>query len=375
MTEGSRKLHYHILGTEDFRRKGGNFRYPVEVILTIAFLAYLCGARSSRKYEMWGCENIEALKRHGLALPHGIPSHYTFARFFEKMPPELLKNLARRWSDQLVDLPKGSVVALDGKAFKHASTDGIHIPYNVTAWVSEFGFALAERVTDEKSNEITALPKILDELGTSIAECVVTIDAAGCQKEIARKVVEVNHADYVFGLKGNQKTMHDEFLELFDHAMTMYPDRFETDVQTEKNRGRFEERVCTHTDFVEWFPERNEWIGLNGVIMVKETRRTAKKETTDRRLYASSLPMDAKNAQRCVRQHWGVENGLHWTLDVIFDEDKCRLRTGYAAENMSNFRHILVGILKQKSRETGMTVDQLRFKAICSQEFLFDLFF
>ena len=196
------------------------------------------------------------------------------------------------------------------------------------------------------------------------------------RKLSAGSVIAVDgKADYVFGLKGNQKNMHDEFLELFDKCQRQHPNRFATFGTVEKYGGRYERRKCIQTDYVEWFPEIDEWKGLRSVIMVEEDRQTKDGVSHERRLYASSLPLDAERALRCVRGHWGVENGLHWTLDVIFREDDCRSRAENAAENLAIFRHLVVGVLKQKGKELDLSVGDVVFKGICSREFLFSLVF
>jgi len=187
--------------TPECRRMGGNFRHPIYEIITILFLARLRNITSSRKTAIWANENIDELRRHGLELRHGVPSHHTFSRVFAKMPPSVLKALERRWSQELRKRIAGTVVALDGKALKHASTDGVHIPYVVSAWSCKGGFVMGEVKTDEKSNEITALPNLLKTLGRELEGCTVTIDAAGCQKNIARQIVRENGADYILGLK------------------------------------------------------------------------------------------------------------------------------------------------------------------------------
>lgn len=362
--------------TPECRRLGGNFRHPMHEIITILFLARLRNVTSSRKTAIWANENIDELRRHGLELRHGVPSHHTFSRVLAKMPPTVLKALERRWSEELRRRVAGTFVAVDGKALTHASTDGVHVPYVVSAWACEGGFVMGEVKTDVKSNEITALPVLLTTLGRELEGCTVSIDAAGCQKNIARQIVKGNGADYILGLKGNQKNMHGEFLELFDKCRKMYPDRFVEHTTVEKNGGRFEQRHCVQTDYVEWFAEFDQWIGLRSVILVESERSTAKKgAATDRRLYASSLSLDAEKALAGVRAHWGVENGLHWTLDVIFGEDDCRAKADNAAENRSTLLHLAVGVLKQVGKKTGQSVDGVSFKASCSQSFLFDLVF
>ena len=168
---------------------------------------------------------------------------------------------------------------------------------------------------------------------------------------------------------------HDEFLELFDHAMDACPDRFGTYESVEKNRGRFERRKCIQTDYVEWFQDAGKWKGFRSVILVESERMTGKGVTTERRLYTSSLPMNPERALKCVRQHWGIENGLHWTMDVIFGEDRSRFRLEHGPENMSIFRHILVSVLKQKARRLAVSIDTLCAMAIADKTFLLDLAF
>ena len=364
-----------ITGTPETRRTSGNFRHSVREVLTIAVLCELCGGHSARKYAAWGRENEGWLRARGLELPHGVPSHHTFSRVFAVLPPAVLKCLGRRWSQGLRDLDDGEVVAVDGKALKHASTDGVHVPYVVSAWASGAGFVMGELKTDEKSNEITAIPRLLEAIGDEIADCVVTTDAAGCQREVAAVSVDVCRADYVLGLKGNQQNMHDEFLELFDTCQKAFPDRFRDATKVEKNGGRVEVRHCVQTDYVEWFADLPKWRGLRSVIMVESERTTGEGTTSERRLYASSLPMDAENAQRCVRAHWGVENGLHWTMDVVFREDDCRARARNAAENRAILRHLLVAVARRKGAELGLSAGGVCFKAVCSREFLSEMVF
>lgn len=182
-----------ITGTPETRRTSGNFRHSVREVLTIAVLCELCGGHSARKCAAWGRENEGWLRARGLELPHGVPSHHTFSRVFAVLPPAVLKCLGRRWSQGLRDLDDGEVVAVDGKALKHASTDGVHVPYVVSAWASGAGFVMGELKTDEKSNEITAIPRLLEAIGDEIADCVVTTDAAGCQRDESRRPHRAPH--------------------------------------------------------------------------------------------------------------------------------------------------------------------------------------
>ena len=203
---------------------------------SFAFLAQAGGARSVRQVAVWAKENEGRLRDAGLGLPHGVPSRQCLDRVFRKMPPAILRALERRWSSDLRNLEAGSVLAVDGKALRHASADGVHTPYVVSAWACDRGFVVGERKTAEKSNEITAIPGLLDDIASDIRGRVVTIDAAGCQKNIARKVADACAADYVFGLKGNQKNLHGEFLELFDTCRKACPDRFRAFATTDSGR-------------------------------------------------------------------------------------------------------------------------------------------
>lgn len=332
--------------------------HPLDEILTVSLLADVSGAHSYRAYEMWATCHLGWLRGMGLELPNGVPSHDTFARVFRMVDPGLLDCCMRRFNDDYREKLAGEVVAIDGKALCGASSDERTRPYIVSAWADAQGIVLGQVRTMEKSNEITAIPELLKVV--DVRGCVVTIDAIGCQKTIVRQIVRDKGGDYVVALKENQPTLYAEMKELFEKSRTQYPDRFRTHETVEKNHGRFERRTCVQTDFVEWFAELDEWYGLRSVIMVEEERIVGGVSSVERRFYISSLGIDPKEALRIVRAHWGIENKLHWTLDVVFREDACRARAEHAAENLAIMRHIAHQVLGRvkKAHHCGYVVAQ-----------------
>ena len=230
----------------------------------------------------------------------------------------------------------GEVVAIDGKAARGARTaDGKEGLRLVSAWATEQRLVLGQLKTGEKSNEITAIPLLLEFL--ELRGCIVTIDAMGCQREIAAHII-AQKADYLLSLKGNQGVLHEEVGEYFAWAQKTQFKEIEYDYsQTiEKDHGRIEERRCFVTEDTEWFTEKAEWAGLRSFIMVEAAREViGQAATVERRYFISSLGANAKQALRAVRCHWQVENSLHWVLDVAFREDACRTRTGHGPENLA----------------------------------------
>lgn len=232
----------------------------------------------------------------------------------------------------------------------------------VSAWAAEQRLVLGQLKTQEKSNEITAIPLLLELL--ELRGCIVTIDAMGCQREIAAQIIS-QKADYVLSLKGNQGILHEEVAEYFAWARETRFKGIEYDYcQTiEKDHGRIEGRRCWITEDTEWFTEKAEWSGLRSFIMVEAEREVlGQAATVERRYFISSLPADARQALRAVRSHWQVENSLHWVLDVAFREDACRTRTGHAPENLATLRHMAVNLLKQE-RSCKLGVKSKRLKA------------
>jgi predicted transposase YbfD/YdcC len=331
-------------------------------ILVIAVCATICAAETWEEIEEFGQAKESWFKKF-LALPNGIPSHDTFRRVFLRINPKKFQEAFVVWVRGVAQMAEGEVVAIDGKQVRGVRTeDGKEGLRMVSAWASEQRLVLGQLKTAEKSNEITAIPLLLELL--ALKGCIVTIDAMGCQTEIAAQIIK-QEADYVLSLKGNQGTLYEEVEEYFAWAESINYKDVEYDYcrTLEKDHGRIEERRCWVTEDTEWFVEKAEWAGLRSFVMVEAGREVmGQAATVERRYFISSLRADAKQALRAVRGHWQVENSLHWVLDVAFGEDACRTRTGHAPENLATLRHIAVNLLKQE-RSCRLGIKSKRLKA------------
>src|SRR5215216_3590174 len=331
-------------------------------ILVIAVCATICAAETWEEIAEFGHAK-ESWFRKFLTLPNGIPSHDTFRRVFLRLNPKKFQEGFLMWVRSVAEMRDGEVVALDGKQVRGARTpagkEGLRL---VSAWACEQRLVLGQLKTAEKSNEITAIPVLLELL--ELKGCIVTVDAMGCQREVAAQIIS-QEADYVLSLKGNQGLMHEEVAEYFAWAeRTNFKDlKYDYCATLEKDHGRIEGRRCWVTQDIDWFTEKAEWAGLRSFIMVEAEREVlGQTATVERRYFISSLGADAQQALRAVRSHWQVENSLHWVLDVAFREDACRTRTAHAPENLATLRHIAVNLLKQE-RSCKLGVKSKRLKA------------
>jgi len=331
-------------------------------ILVIAVCATICAAETWEEIEEFGRAK-ESWFRKFLALPNGIPSHDTFRRVFLRLNPKQFQEAFVGWVRGVAELSEGEVVAIDGKQVRGARTaDGKEGLRMVSAWACEQRLVLGQLKTAEKSNEITAIPLLLELL--ELKGCIVTVDAMGCQREVAAQII-AQEADYVLSLKGNQGLLHEEVAEYFAWAeRTNFKDlEYDYCATLEKDHGRIEGRRCWVTQDTDWLTEKAQWAGLRSFIMVEAEREVVgQAATVERRYFISSLGADAKQALRAVRGHWQVENSLHWVLDVAFREDACRTRTGHAPENLATLRHIAVNLLKQE-RSCKLGIKSKRLKA------------
>jgi predicted transposase YbfD/YdcC len=266
----------------------------------------------------------------------------------------------------------GQVVPIDGKKLRrsHDKTLGKKAIHMVSAWAAENHVVLGQIKVDDKSNEITAIPQLLDLL--EISGCIVTIDAMGCQKKIARKVVEEKDADYVLALKGNQSGLFEDVKGVFERAQKMRFENCDYHRTEEKGHGRLEVRECWTLSDLEYLASIRslaDWWGLQTVIMVRSERFVDGKKSEESRYYISSLSNNAKQALGAVRGHWGIENKVHWVLDIAFREDECRIRKGNGAQNFAVLRHIALNLLKQeKTAKCG--VKNKRLKAGWDEDYL-----
>ncbi len=338
-------------------------------ILVIAICTLLCAGESFNDMEDFGQAKQDWFRTF-LKLRNGIPSHDTFNRVFAALDPKEFLDCFLRWTQSLRQAVAQEIVALDGKALRRALNGDESPKYVVSAWAESNNLVLGQLKVDEKSNEITAVPELLRVL--ELAGCIVTVDAMGCQKKIAKEIIEAD-ADYVLALKGNQETVHAEVKSFLDATLQEKEKKRPKGATTpkaaaslqvmetvEKDHGRLETRRYYQSAELEWFADRSKWEGLRSVGMVEAVREVSGKTTTERRYYLSSLSLDVGTFARAVRGHWAVENKLHWVMDVCFREDQSRARTGYAAENLATLRRLALNLLKrERTKKRGIRGKQL----------------
>lgn len=343
--------------------------HNIEDILAIALCAMLCGAESFEDMEEFG-EAKEVWLRRFLELPNGIPSHDTINRLFSALDPELFLGAFMEWTQSVRKAFGAEVVALDGKALCRALNAGEKASVVVGAWACSNALSLGQVQVDEKSNEITAIPKLLRVL--ELSGCIVSIDAMGCQKKIAREIVEAD-ADYLLALKGNHPEVHAEVKSYLDDAIMRNSPGLDCHEEADKGHGRVEIRRCWQSVEVDWFAGLDEWAGLRSFVAVECERTQGGQTSLERRYFLSSLGLKAAEAARAVRSHWGIENKLHWVLDVVFNEDQSRARTKYAAQNLSALRRWAMNIFSTDDPQKKRSLKGRRKKAGWDNDYLLHL--
>ena len=342
----------------DPRRDNENKRHKLIDIIAIAILATICGAEHFTEMEEWGEANEDWLRAF-LELPNGIPSHDTFGDVFARLDSNEFKKCFISWVESIRTLTDGEVIAIDGKTLRRshnrrAGAGAIHL---VSAWARRNRLTLGQVKVDGKSNEITAIPELLRLL--HIKGCIVTIDAMGTQKDIAKLICE-NGADYVLALKDNHPNLRAEVEGIFEaecaaqkeeqkskkQSSPKAADVFET---SESGHGREETRRVYSLEAPEWLRNKEQWSRLSSLIMVEATRELNGQVSAERRYYISSLAPNAEQAAEAVRGHWGIENSSHWILDVVFREDDSRVRVGNAPENLALVRKLTHNLLQQET--------------------------
>ena len=335
-------------------------------ILIIAILSVIAGAKGWEDMENYGESKYEWLSQF-LVLPYGIPSADTFRRVFERINPKVFEQCFRCWVESIVEKTGAQVIPIDGKTIKGSydrvlGKTALHL---VTAWSSQHRLVLGQVKVADKSNEITAIPALLELL--DIAGCIITIDAMGTQTAIASQIFNAK-ADYVLALKGNHPTLHGQVKDWFEwHLKEGFSEIIHSyDERVEKGHHRTEKRQiwCVPVSQLPPLHNRSDWAGLKCVVMVARVRHLWNRTTRELQFYITSLDCDACKVGQAIRLHWSVENGLHWTLDVTFDEDACRVRTGHAPQNLSLLRRIAINALnleqslkrsnRQKSNRAAM---------------------
>ena len=313
--------------------------HSLEVILFIALASTLSGAKGFYEMEDYADGRQEWLREHvGMV---DVPSHDTFNRVFQLLPAESMEQCLVEFSARLRREVAGEVVSFDGKTQRRSGGGGKGALHVLNAWASENRLALGQMAVGEKSNEISAMPLLMDML--VLKGCVVSADALNSQKQVAAKAVEKG-ADYVLALKGNHPLMYEEVKSFMDDIAAREPPGYD---QTEKDHGRMERRRCWQSEHVGWYEGKEDWQGLRSFVLIESERIVKGVKETQRRYYISSLGRDEKRAAQCVRSHWLVENALHWSLDVTFGEDQSRARARNAAKNLSILRTLCLNLLKR----------------------------
>lgn len=344
--------------------------HPLSSILIMSLCGVVCGAESFVGIEEFA-RGKEAWLKTFLDLTNGIPSHDTIGRVLAALNPSALAEAFREWVAAVAKLTDGEVVAIDGKTLRRSfrqagSNTFVHM---VSAWATANRIVLGQVKTEEKSNEITAIPRLLKLL--EITGCLVTIDAMGCQKEIARQIVE-SKADYLLAVKENQPSLRASIVGAFeaarhDPAVLATMDFHQTQ---EKGHGRVEVRRCWTTTAVRQVATWEEWKNLRSIALVEVDRTVKGKTSTEQRYYICSREtLPAQTALSASRSHWGIENELHWVLDVAFNEDQCRVRAGNAGENFAVLRHLALNLLKSV-KGTKVGIRNRRLRAACDETFL-----
>lgn len=361
----------HIFADLEDPRQAHKVKHSLDDIILLSIFAIISNAQSWTEIAEFGTAKEDWLRKY-LVLENGIPSHDTIQRVFQVLDPEQLMSRFIQWTQGIMSASEGKIIAIDGKTLRashdvHHERKALHM---VRAWATEQGLLLGHQKVDEKSNEITAIPKVLSLL--ALTGCIMTIDAMGCQTEIAKQIIDQG-GDYVLALKRNQPGLHTHAVEWFEYGLEnnfrLLGDH-DYAKTINKGHGRIEIRECwliRDTPIIQEFREQHDWTGLQPLVMLRRQRVIAGKRTQELSYYISSLLDDANIILHAVRRHWAVENECHWVLDVVFDEDRSRIRLGDSPENFSLLRQIAISILKQDTSKGSLKGK--RFKAALNDEF------
>ena len=356
-------------------------RHLLKDILAIAILAAIAGADGWEDIENYGLSKQQWLEEF-LELPNGIPSDDTFRRVFEKLDPKVLKQKLSQWLQQIMGSVLAEVIPIDGKSLRgsYDREKGLKNLHLVTAWAREQRLVLGQVKVEDHSNEITAIPALLELI--DIAGAIVTLDAMGTQTESVG-LIHKKKADYVVALKSNHPTLYHQVKDWFETAKTQEFKGIEMsyDSRTEKGHHRVETRKVWAVSVAQFggLYQQEQWAGLRTIVIVERVRHLGNKTTREVQFYLSSLPADAQLNGRAVRQHWGIENQLHWSLDVTFNEDKCRIRSLNSPQNFALVRRLALNAvnqettlqrsLRQKIKRTAMNNDYMMqiLKCFCQE--------
>jgi predicted transposase YbfD/YdcC len=340
----------HFSALKDPRIERGKLHDLMD-ILVLAVCAQMAGAEGWEAIAAFGQSKLEWLRRF-VPLKNGVPSPDCIAYVISRLSPKDFQKCFIGWVEGMCEQTPGEIVAVDGKTARGSQDrkNGKGPLHMVSAWAAANRMVLGQEATEEKSNEITAIPKLLELRG-----CIVTIDAMGCQREIAAQIVDQG-ADYVLGLKGNQGSMHEAVEDFFVTAeSTGFKDvEYDYQEETDGEHGRGETRRYWITEDLRTLPRTELWKGLRSIGMVERTGEAGGKRTVERRYFINSIPADAKLFARAVRGHWGIENQLHWRMDVVFKEDASRIRKGFAPAIMTSIRHLCINLFQKEGSKASL---------------------
>lgn len=322
-------------------RSEKNQLYTVAEILFVTFAAVICGAGGWQDVEDYGKARINYLRQY-LDYKNGAPSDDTVRRFFRNIDPEKFEELFRNWVGTIAKKSDVKVIAIDGKTSRHSFDGNGRQLHTLSAFATERRIVLGQEKVFDKTNEITAIPKMLEWL--DVSGHIVTIDAMGCQYNIANIILQKG-GDYIFALKGNQGSLEEDVRLYFEDASN--PDKYDICIDYDKAHGRIETRECAVSNEVQWFREMHpKWHSIKSIIRIKSTREMTKNTTTETRYYISSLDQKADKMVHNIRSHWAIENSLHWILDMSFGDDASRIRKGNAPHIMAIIRHFAANSLQ-----------------------------
>ena len=334
-------------------RSDRNQKHPVMTLIGTTLLASLAGIDSFSGFADFTESHLEALEQY-FDFPHGAPSHDTYQRFWDAVNPHEFY-LSFESFTQALATAMSTYINLDGKTIRNSGQGkALHI---VSAWCQANQLVLAQEKVDSKSNEITALPKLLKLL--DLNNRIVTIDAMGAQREICKQIVE-QEGDYVISLKGNQGTLHDDVMTYFKDEKALKKSLISE--ENDKGHGRIEQRIAYSFDNIQWLQDEHHWPGLKSIGMVTTTVKKGDKVLKEQRFYITSLAADARQLNQAARLHWGIENQLHWRLDVTFNEDGACIRNDNAAENIDILRKWALNVLQKAKRKPDQSIRSLMRK-------------